>query len=202
MSEIKDWTGGKPSIFTCHGASNHSENVRQEHDYYATDPIVVPMLLEQEQFSSAVWECAVGGGHIAEELKKAGYTVVCSDIVDRGYPGTNILDFLAVDKETALDMDIITNPPYKYALEFAQKAMEILSDGRKLAMFMKLTFLEGKKRQAFFEEYPPKTVYVLRSRVDCAFNGDFSGKPVKAVCYAWFVWEKGYKGDPHVKWIN
>jgi len=23
-----------------------------------------------------------------------------------------------------------------------------------------------------------------------------------AVAYAWFIWEKGYKGDTIVKWIN
>lgn len=23
-----------------------------------------------------------------------------------------------------------------------------------------------------------------------------------AVAFAWFVWEKGYKGSPQVKWIN
>ena len=196
----RDWTGNKPAIFVCHGASNHSEFEREKDDYYATNPIAVPMLLEQEQFSSAVWECAVGGGHIADELKKAGYTVVCSDIVDRGYPGTNIVDFLEVDK--ALDMDIITNPPYKYALEFCKKGLEVIPAGRKMAMFLKLTFLEGKKRKKFFLENPPKTVYVFSGRVDCSRNGDFANFNGKAVAYCWFVWEKGYKGDPHIKWIN
>lgn len=22
-----------------------------------------------------------------------------------------------------------------------------------------------------------------------------------AMCFAWFVWEKGYKGDPIIKWL-
>lgn len=196
----KDWTGNAPAIFACHGASNHSESPRADKDYYATDPAAVQMLLEKEMFTQTVWECAAGGGHIAEALKKAGYSVKCSDIVDRGYTGTEIVDFLHV--QNSCNIDIVTNPPYKYALEFAQKAMEILEDGRKLAMFLKLTFLEGKKRQPFFEKYPPKTIYVFRARIDCAKNGDFSGKPSKAVCYAWYVWEKGYKDAPRIKWIN
>lgn len=25
---------------------------------------------------------------------------------------------------------------------------------------------------------------------------------VGAVCYAWFVWEKGFKGKPQLEWIN
>ena len=57
----KDWNGGKTSIFTCHGASNHSNTERQEDDYYATDPRAVELLLLEEPFSPIVWEPAVGG---------------------------------------------------------------------------------------------------------------------------------------------
>lgn len=75
-------------------------------------------------------------------------------------------------------------------------------DSVKVAMFLKLTFLESKARQKLFEKYPPKTIYVFRNRVDCWKNGIKPDKPSKAVCYAWFVWEKGFKGDPVIKWIN
>lgn len=196
----KDWTGNKPAIFVCNGASNHSEFEREKDDYYATDPVSIPLLLEQETFSETVWENAVGGGHLAGELKKAGYNVFCSDIVDRGYPGTEIIDFLKF--KGTFDGDIITNPPYKYALEFCEKGLEVISEGHKMAMFLKLTFLEGQKRKKFFLENPPKTVYVFSGRVDCSRNGDFANFNSKAVAYCWFVWEKGYKGDPHIKWIN
>lgn len=43
--------------------------------------------------------------------------------------------------------DIITNPPYKYALEFVERALESVLPGRKVAMFLKLQFLEGQKRK-------------------------------------------------------
>lgn len=72
-------------------------------------------------------------------------------------------------------------------------------------MFLKLQFLEGKERRKLYDEYPPKVVYVSSSRILCAKNGDFE-KMVEgggsAVAYAWFVWEKGYKGDTIIKWIN
>lgn len=190
------------NCFACHGASNHSERDRAELDYYATDPVAVKMLLQKENFNNVIWECAVGGGHIAEELNKAGYSVVCSDIVDRGYPNTKVIDFLKAEVDSMLECDIITNPPYKYAKEFAEKGMNILSQNHKLAMFLKLTFLESKKRKELFDKYPPKMIYILRNRVDCAINGDFSVKPSKAVCYAWFVWEKGYEGLPQIDWLD
>lgn len=96
--------------------------------------------------------------------------------------------------------DIITNPPYKYALEFVEHALNIVQQGRKVAMFLKLTFLEGKARKAFFLKNPPKVVYVNSSRLECGKNGKFESK--NAVAYAWFVWEKGFCGDPIIKWVN
>lgn len=202
---MSDWTGNAKSIFTCNGASNHSKGERQQHDYYATEPKAVELLLEQEHFSPYVWECACGEGHISEVLKAHGYKVKSSDLYDRGYEVTETIDFLTVRKEDIdhdFSRDIITNPPYKYAKEFVEKALEISMDSTKIAMLLKLTFLEGKARKKLFEVAPPKRIYVFSSRVKCAKNGDFDSIGSSAVAYAWFVWEKGYKGDPFVKWIN
>lgn len=84
-----------------------------------------------------------------------------------------------------------------------EHALDISSDGCKVAMFLKIQFLEGKARRKLFKKYPPKTVYVSSSRLRCAMNGDFE-KYAKstAVCYAWYVWVKGYTGDTVIKWIN
>ena len=139
-----------------------------------------------------------GGGHLANVLSDAGYDVVGSDIVDRGYPGTYIIDFLATKKN---NRDIITNPPYKYAKEFVEHALEISGDGTKVAMFLKITFLEGQARKELFAKYPPKTVYVFSKRIVCAKNGDFDAAGSSAVAYGWFIWEKGYTGNPIIRWI-
>ena len=81
-----------------------------------------------------------------------------------------------------------------------EKALESISTGNKVAMFLKLTFLESKSRKALFDKYPPKVIYVASKRLQCGMNGDFKG--TSAVCYAWFIWEKGFTGDPIIKWIN
>ena len=49
----------------------------------------------------------------------------------------------------------MTNPPYKYALDFVLKALRIIPEGKKVAMFLKLTFLEGKTRRLLFNSTPP-----------------------------------------------
>ena len=51
--------------------------------------------------------------------------------------------------------DIITNPPYSTGLEFVQRALESVRPGGKVAMFLKVQFLEGQKRGAFFKDTPP-----------------------------------------------
>lgn len=192
-------------IFTPLGASNHTAEEREKNDFYATDPQALEMLLQLENFSKDVWECACGEGHLSEVLKKHGHNVKSSDLVDRGYAGTEVKDFLhttSADLANGKRCDIITNPPYKYGQEFVEHALDISNDGTKVAMFLKVQFLEGKSRRMLFDKHPPKTVYVSSSRLRCAKNADFENTGSSAVAYCWFLWEKGYKGDTVVKWFN
>lgn len=199
---MNDWTGNATAIFATHGASNHSETDRAELDYYATDPAAVEALLSVEHFSHYILEPACGGCHISKVLSDYGYNVVSTDVVHRGSVlQIGNMDFLSYVPEPRNSRDIITNPPYKYAAEFVEHALDISQESVKVAMFLKLTFLEGGKRKQLFDKYPPKKIYVFRNRVDCWKNGIKPDKPSKAVCYAWFVWEKGFSGSPEIAWI-
>ena len=78
-------------------------------------------------------------------------------------------------------------------------------EGTKVAMFLKVQFLEGKARRKLFEKYPPKQIWVASSRLLCAKNGEFEKMRQgggSAVAYAWFIWEKGYKGKTTIGWFN
>lgn len=197
-----DWTGNATSIYATHGASNHSDSDRAELDYYATDPEAVEMLLDVELFNHYIFEPACGGCHISKVLVDHGFSVVSNDIVNRGSEyQTGVEDFLKFNPKPRNSWDIITNPPYKFAAEFVEHALDISQESVKVAMFLKLTFLEGGKRKRLFDKYPPKKIYVFRNRVDCWKNGIKPDKPSKAVCYAWFVWEKGFSGKPQIEWI-
>ena len=198
----KDWTGNKNSVFKTLGASNHTDKERENNDFYATDPIAIDILCSVEKFDGIIYEPACGQGHLSERLKHYGYEVKSSDLINRGY-GKGGIDFLKINKP--LNCNIITNPPYKIASEFIEKALELIPDGKKVCMFLKVQFLEGKARKKMFEKYPPKTVYVSSSRILCAKNADFEGMKKgggSAVAYCWYVWEKGYKGNTILKWVN
>ncbi len=189
----------KESTFINQGATNHAKGVRESNDYYATDPIAGRLLLKVEPDLSNIWECACGAGHLAKVFVEAGKLYKATDLIDRGY-GT-VEDFLSND-ESYHNGDIVTNPPYKYAQEFVEHALSKVDNGRKVCMFLKVLFLESQSRKKLFTVYPPKTIYISSSRINCAKNGDFKTYNSSAIAYAWFVWVKGYKGETVIKWIN
>lgn len=200
----RDWDGNGKSVFVTLGASNHTDKEREINDFYATDPIAIDKLVGNIGFiPSVVWECACGTGCLSERLKQHCQGVVSTDVVDRGYG--QVQDFLLAKELPSGCSCIITNPPYKYALEFILHALDLLPDGGKCMMFLKTTFLEGEKRhRRLFSNYPPQRILQFSKRVLCAKNAEFQKMRDgggSAVAYAWFIWEKGYKGPTTITWI-
>lgn len=157
-------------------------------------PHVTEALLARERFT--VWEPACGNGAMSRVLEKKlpHCKIVSSDICDYGYGRTGV-DFL----ETHLKVDgIITNPPFKFAYEFAVHALECAD---KVALFLRLQFLEGTKRYSFFRKFPPKTVYVFSRRATLSRNGVEESPNAGLIAFAWFVWQKNYLGAPQLDWI-
>lgn len=180
------------------GASNHTDAERSKLDYYGTDKRSTRALLEVERFSNKVWEPCAGHHLIADVLNENGYEVRCSDIAEyEGYEH-EVLDFF--NNTETWDGDIVTNPPYNLSTDFTIKALETLKPGAKLAMFLRLQYLEGASRyNKIFKENPPKTVYVFIKRQTSSKVDDFSVG--SAVAYCWYVWEKGFRETTEIKWI-
>ena len=200
---MKDWTGNSKTTFAQLGASSHSNSEREINDYYATDPNTLKIFLDaikrdNLKLNKNIWECACGEGHLSKVLCRGGYIVKSTDLIDRNYGVSNV-DFL--EQNNKWNGDILTNPPYKYAKEFVEHSLELIEIGKQVIMLLKIQFLEGKDRRKFFENYPPKYVYVNSSRQTCYLNGDMSNKLSSASCYCWFIWEKGFKGEPVIRWI-
>jgi len=196
---MKNWTGNGNSIYKTLGASNHTSKDREQHDYYATDPKAGELLLELENFND-ILEPSCGEGHLSKVFLQKGIEVTSSDLVNRGYGIEK--DFFDYKEWNG---DIVTNPPYKYAQKFVEHALNIIPNGNKVAMFLKLQFLESKGRKNLFVNTPPKTLYVTSSRLLCAKNADFKGMRKSggsAVAYGWFLWEKGFDGNTKIEWFN
>ena len=128
------------------------------------------------------------------------YRDLCFDLISN-LSNFEIQDFLALTDDYKNTRDIITNPPYKLATKMVRKALDISEDGVKIAMFLRLTFLEGQeRRKLIFDNDPPRYVFPFSKRIFVAKDGVFPKG--SAVAYCWIVWEKGYKGKPEIIWLN
>ena len=164
---------------------------RPDDDYYKTPEWAIKLLLQYKEFHGEIWEPACGDGAISKFLPGG---VISSDLYDRGF-GVGGVDFL---NETRTVDHIVTNPPYKIAQEFVEHSLQCARG--KVAMLLKLAFLEGQRRKPFFEKTPLRTVYVFSKRVDFG-RGNEPGKGSGLLAYAWFVWEIGYCGKPTIAWL-
>ena len=204
MNKTLDWIGNKNSIFKTLGASNHTEHERAERDFYATDSIAIDKLSKVYDIPKNILEPCAGNGDLSRRLKELGHNVESWDIVEREYPLEKVCNFFE-QTEIPKGYSILTNPPYNMATEMVLHALNLVQDAQQVIMFLKIQFLEGKDRfNKIFKKYPPKYVFVSIERITCAMNGEFikdGKKQSSAVCYAWFVWEKGYKGETTIKWI-
>jgi hypothetical protein len=195
----------KEDIYRILGSSNHSESERVKDDFYSTPKIAVDKLfLELEKLNiklpKTIIEPSVGTGSIAYPLCEKGYGIMAFDIIDRGFPNTNVLDWLTVSRPDINELAIVANFPYNKIQEHTEHSLSLLKDGEYLIELAKIQFLEGKARRKMFKENPPKYVLVFSERIKCLANGKDSGGS-SAICFCWYVFQKGFKGMPQVDWL-
>jgi len=183
------------------GSTIHANTQREINDFYATPTHAIENFLEcftyrdNEKINKNVWEPSCGNGAISLCLTENGYNVTSTDLIDRGFGERK--DFLSFNHNYG-NGDILTNPPFKIINEYIPKAMDLLENGQKLILLMRLLCLEGKTRNNIFHKYPIKYVYVHTSRIACHKPNE---KTANAMAYAWYVWEKGFNGETIVRWL-
>jgi hypothetical protein len=172
---------------------------REKDDFYATPPESTEALLRVEQFEGSIWEPAAGQGHLSKVLEAAGHEVISTEMVDRGFGETGV-DFLMEWRPRA--PNIVTNPPFKLSSQFVRNALRLTTG--KVAMLLKIGFLEGVERADVFDAAPLARVWVFRRRQSFLKSGihktNMNGKG-GMIAYAWFVWEHGYQDKPTLGWI-
>lgn len=165
-------------------------------DFYPTPRDAVASLLDNETFTGSIWENSCGDGAICRVLEEYGYSkILATDLADRGYGETGH-DFLT---STYAADNVVMNPPFSLAKEFVEKSLERTTG--KVAMLGKIQFLEGQKRKSFLEGSPLARVYVFSKRVQFYREGVKGKLGTSTMCFAWFVWEHGYTGEPIIRWL-
>ena len=121
-------TRNSKTVFSNIGASNHTSKNREVNDYYATDPSAITLLHKHKLLDKDVpyYETACGGGELANELIRLGYTVEkATDKYDRGY-GDSGIDFFKV--RDVFQGNTITNPPYSYINDWIVHSLKVTSN--------------------------------------------------------------------------
>lgn len=165
-------------------------------EFFPTPEWATMGLLDNEIIDGGIWECACGDGAMAKVLRRAGHSVIASDLNDRGY-GEAGVDFLTAHR---IVRNIVTNPPFSLAQKFAERALGIAHE--KVALLLPLSFLEGQARaSSIFRRAPPRRVWIFSERLSFYPPGvEARGNGPRA--FAWFVWDKtDPRARPELGWI-
>lgn len=169
-------------------------------DFHRTPVEAVRSLLAIEKLPLWIWEPACGDGAIVTPLRNAGHLVTASDLVDRGCPDSKAgVDFLLLRAEPpALPYAIVTNPPYKLATAFVDRA---LTYSPLVVMLLPLGFLAGQERHS--KRHWLARVHVSSRRLPMMHRDGWMG-PVatSTVDHAWFVFDQSYEGEPVIRWFD
>lgn len=172
--------------------------VREKDDYYPTPPQGTEALLRVEKFDGVIWEPACGAGDMSRVMENSGYRVISTDLVARGY-GESRVDFLMELKTLA--PNIVTNPPFKMADDFARHALQLAT--AKVCLLCRIQFLEGVERRKLFDTTPPARVWVFSWRLPIS-RGEIkpaADRKGSMATYAWFVWDSDHAGKTELGWI-
>ena len=185
---------------------NQQNSKRHENDLYPTPPLATYILQKYVDLPENIVEPCAGRGNISIELIRNGYNVRSFDLYDYSdklCPITTGQDVLTLPKQVGYN-GLVTNPPY-----FKNLPEKILRKGLEeyelTALFVRLTFLESKRRHSIFAENPPSDILFFSDRVKFE-----SGVPEAInkneqiggmIAYMWIVFRKDHVGPTNLRWV-
>jgi hypothetical protein len=161
------------------------------------------------------WEPCANRGFMFLPLTEYFQSVTASDIHDygMGYPQHDFLmPYLPGKMPHGTPDWIITNPPFRLALDIIVRGIEIAEHG--VAVLVRSSFEEGIDRyEKLFRQFPPTVMGVFTERVimhkgvlrdpSKLYLDEKTGemkRPSTATSYKWMVWIEGMAPRPQI-WI-
>lgn len=147
----------------------------------------------------SAWEPAANRGYMVRPLQEYFGKVHGSDVHDYG-AGFEQQDFLLPGSVTAGEYAwIITNPPFRLAAQFAERADWMANDG--FALLTRIAFIEGVDRyNTLFNVNPPDIVAPFVERVPMV-KGRHDPEASTATAYCWLVWRRKETQPTRLIWI-
>lgn len=190
-------------------ANRRPKYKRPKGDLYHSPKSIFWKLMEEKQVAGVIWECACGDNALLEEFPKYNIEGFGTDI-DTGF------DFLN-DTQLKPFNTILINPPFSLFDEFIMKAKEYAPD--KIIMLGRTNYLGTHGRNVKPEDRTDKqkekykdsariwedlkTMYVFDRMIDYQTPKRTDGMfHVGNMVTCWYVFEKGYVGDPTFKVLD
>ena len=176
---------------------------RKASDFYPTPPGPLASLVpwwDRMYRGGAAYEPAAGDGAILRWLADRGLgrdelwanDVVMSDerraILDGWSSRVTQGDYLTDELAPHRARLVITNPPFRQAQAFCERAIETCDPAGVVVMLMRLSMLGSTKRRAWWATAPLARVGVITPRPS------FTGHGNDACEYAWFLFEPLHRG--------
>lgn len=178
-----------------------------EFDFYetpkwATEKAVVAMLKDKIlSENDDIYEPCCGAGAISDILELYGFkNIKKSDIQTadyiKGEKGIDVYDL----KDNACEV-ILTNPPYNRMTKDNMLNEFLRISKKKVILLLNIFFLSSKDRKEMLENSHLRHIYIHSDRVTMYPYGEEKPKNGGTKMFAWFVWDKEYKGEPTISWI-
>jgi hypothetical protein len=193
------------NIFDIYSKVKKNDDDRNTNDLYPTPPLGSYCLLHTlgKRVPQKIIEPCAGRGHIAAELRRHGREVFAYDLFtyeNQVSPVVGGVDATTLDLHGS-SCGVITNPPYHKDLP-RKLTEKFIAEYDFVAMFLRLTFLEGKKRKKMFTERPPSDIIFLSDRINFGPTGAKHTEAIEKkdqiggmIAYMWIVWDKN---SPHI----
>ncbi len=181
--------------------SSHDHEARGLDAYFSPPEAVWSLLaIEAGHLPQRIWEPAAGDGAIVKPLREAGYDVAASDLADYGLAGCATgVDYLKARPMAGI-AGVVTNPPYRLAMAFAEKA---LAEVPYLALLLRTNFLESTARLPFFRRHRPARIWISSRRLPMMHRHGWQGPRAPSnTCFAWFVWDARAEEKQRVDWFD
>lgn len=187
---------------TSHAVMAQRHEPKDSRDDFPTPPWATRALMEHVIGTDRVkgmdcLEPACGRGYMARPLSEYFGAVVAADAHHYGY--APVRDFLSYPYEAGAYDWVITNPPFRLAEDFVERALSVARVG--VAILARTVFLESVGRyRSIFRERPPAIFAQFSERVPMV-KGRVDQKATTATGYAWFVWLHGNNSAPQLAWV-
>lgn len=181
--------------------SSHDHEARGLDAYFSPPEAVLSLLaIEKDHLPRHIWEPAAGDGAIVRPLRAAGHAVTASDIADYGLDDCESgVDYLKAAARPDIE-GVVTNPPYRLARPFAEKA---LKEVPYLALLLRTNFLESTARLPFFRRHPPARIWISSRRLPMMHRHGWNGPTAPSnTCFAWFVWDASATQKRLIDWFD